>query len=145
MKRTAKSLLAVVIGNFLYALTVKLFLLPGNLVTGGTTGIALTINHFLPIPISGFVLAFNIVMLVVGFLFVYDFPLKKPGLKTIILLSAILAMTVGVIFAYTKFRVPAPTEESNPIVEEISPIVEEFVDDIVEEFSEEEHAQPEAE
>lgn len=68
MKQTAKSLLAVVIGNFLYALTVKLFLLPGNLVTGGTTGIALTINHFLPIPISGFVLAFNIVMLVVGFL-----------------------------------------------------------------------------
>lgn len=66
MKQTAKSLLAVVAGNFLYALTVKLFLLPGNLVTGGTTGIALTINHFLPIPISGFVLAFNIVMLLVG-------------------------------------------------------------------------------
>ena len=66
MKQTAKSLLAVVADNFLYALTVKLFLLPGNLVTGGTTGIALTINHFWPIPISGFVLAFNIVMLLVG-------------------------------------------------------------------------------
>jgi len=51
MKQTAKSLFAVICGNFLYALTVKLFLLPGNLVTGGTTGIALTINHFLPIPI----------------------------------------------------------------------------------------------
>ena len=86
----------------------------------------------------------HVVMLVVGFLFVYDFPLKKPGLKTIILLSVILTMTVGVIFAYTHFRVPAPTEETNPIVEEISPIVEEFVEDIVEEFSEEEHAQPEA-
>ena len=68
MKETAKSLLAVAAGNFLYALTVKLFLLPGNLVTGGTTGIALTINHFFPIPISGFVLAFNIVMLLVGLL-----------------------------------------------------------------------------
>ena len=68
MKQTAKSLLAVVVGNFLYALTVKLFLLPGNLVTGGTTGIALTLNHFCPIPISGFVLAFNIVMLLVGLL-----------------------------------------------------------------------------
>lgn len=92
-----------------------------------------------------FMILLHAVMLVVGFLFVYDFPLKKPGLKTIILLSAILAMTVGVIFAYTKFRVPAPTEESNPIVEEISPIVEEFVEDIVEEFTEEEHAQPAAE
>ena len=68
MKQTAKSLLTVVFGNFLYALAVKLFLLPGNLVTGGTTGIALTINHFIPIPISGFVLAFNIVMLLVGLL-----------------------------------------------------------------------------
>ena len=66
MKQTAKSLLAVVAGNFLYALTVKLFLLPGNLVTGGTNGIALTINHFMPISISGFVLAFNIVMLLAG-------------------------------------------------------------------------------
>ncbi len=68
MKQTARSLIAVICGNFLYALTVKLFLLPGNLVTGGTTGIALTINHFFPIPISGFVLAFNIVMLLVGLL-----------------------------------------------------------------------------
>ena len=66
MKQAVKSILAVVLGNFLYALTVKLFLLPGNLVTGGTTGIALTINHFFPIPISGFVLAFNIVMLLAG-------------------------------------------------------------------------------
>ena len=66
MKQTVKSISAVVLGNFLYALTVKLFLLPGNLVTGGTNGIALTINHFMPISISGFVLAFNIVMLLVG-------------------------------------------------------------------------------
>ncbi len=66
MKQAVKSIFAVVIGNFLYALTVKLFLLPGNLVTGGTTGIALTLSHFWPIPISGFVLAFNIVMLLLG-------------------------------------------------------------------------------
>ena len=42
---TFLSLISVVIGNFLYALTVKLFLLPARLVTGGTTGIALTVNH----------------------------------------------------------------------------------------------------
>lgn len=61
------SFLCVVAGNFLYALTVKLFLLPSDLVTGGTTGIALTMNHFFNIPISGFVLFFNVLMLVVGF------------------------------------------------------------------------------
>ena len=42
---TFLSLFSVVIGNFLYALTVKLFLLPAGLVTGGTTGIALTVNY----------------------------------------------------------------------------------------------------
>ncbi|NBH71745.1 YitT family protein [Clostridiaceae bacterium] len=58
--------LLVVAGNLLYALTVKLFLLPADLVTGGTTGIALAINHSLGIPVSMFVLIFNIVMLVAG-------------------------------------------------------------------------------
>lgn len=61
-----KSALAVVFGNFLYALTVKLFLLPAGLVTGGTTGIALTIQHFWGVPISGFVLVFNVLMLLLG-------------------------------------------------------------------------------
>lgn len=67
-KQTASSLLAVVVGNALYALTVAVFLLPSGLVTGGTTGIALTINHLFNIPISGFVLVFNVVMLILGFL-----------------------------------------------------------------------------
>lgn len=67
-KQTFLSLLTVVAGNFLYALTVKLFLLPAGLVTGGTTGIALIINHYLDIPISAFVLAFNILMLLIGWL-----------------------------------------------------------------------------
>lgn len=66
--RPVRSLLTVTLGNFLYALTVKLFLLPSGLVTGGTTGIALTVNHFFGIPISGFVLAFNVIMLIIGFL-----------------------------------------------------------------------------
>ena len=64
---TFLSLLSVIIGNFLYALTVKLFLLPAGLVTGGTTGIALTVNYLTDLPISWFVLAFNILMLVLGF------------------------------------------------------------------------------
>ena len=65
--QTLFSILCVVEGNFLYALTVKLFLLPSDLVTGGTTGIALSMNHFFHIPISGFVLLFNVLMLILGF------------------------------------------------------------------------------
>lgn len=59
--------LLVIAGNFLYALTVKLFLLPSSLVTGGTTGIALTIQHFFQIPVTQFVLLFNVVMLAAGY------------------------------------------------------------------------------
>ena len=40
-----KSAAAVVVGNMLYALLVKLFLLPAGLVTGGTTGLALIAEH----------------------------------------------------------------------------------------------------
>lgn len=63
-----KSLVMVVAGNFLYALMVKLFLLPANLAIGGTNGIAMMINHFWDISISGFVLFFNVIMLGVGWL-----------------------------------------------------------------------------
>lgn len=65
--QTLFSLFCVIIGNFLYALTVKVFLLPANLVTGGTTGIALSMNHYFHLPISGFVLFFNVSMLLLGF------------------------------------------------------------------------------
>ena len=63
------------------------------------------------------------VLLLAGFLFILDFKLPKPSPKAIISLSLVLALTVGVIYTYTRFRVPAHTDESNAIVEEI---IEEF-------------------
>lgn len=58
----------VILGNMLYALAVKLFLLPSGLITGGTTGIALVMNHVAGVPVSLFVLVFNVVMLAAGYL-----------------------------------------------------------------------------
>ena len=60
------SLLMILLGNVLYALAVKLFLLPANLISCGTTGIALVVNHLTQIPLSGFIFIFNMVMLAVG-------------------------------------------------------------------------------
>ena len=60
------SLIMVLLGNAIYALTVKLFLLPSNLISCGTTGIALVVNHLTGIPLSGFIFVFNLVMLAVG-------------------------------------------------------------------------------
>lgn len=56
----------VTAGNLLYALTIKLFVLPAGLVMGGTTGLGLTANYLTGVPISAFVLAFNMVMLLLG-------------------------------------------------------------------------------
>ena len=60
-------LVAVGLGNFLYALTVKLFLEPTGLITGGTMGLALTANYLWGTDINLFVLIFNTAMLVLGF------------------------------------------------------------------------------
>ena len=78
--KRAGTVATVILGNVLYALVIRLFLLPGNLMTGGTTGIGLVVKHFTGASISGFVLAFNIVMLIVGVIFLG----KKFALTTVI-------------------------------------------------------------
>ena len=66
LKKWMLSAAIVAAGNLLYALTVKLFVLPTGLVMGGTTGLGLTANYLTGVPISAFVLAFNMVMLLLG-------------------------------------------------------------------------------
>lgn len=75
-----KSIIPVVIGNIIYALVVKLFILPTNLMSSGTTGIALLANHFLGIPVSFFILIFNVCMLILGLIVLG----KKFAMTTII-------------------------------------------------------------
>ncbi|WP_302954453.1 YitT family protein [Faecalitalea cylindroides] len=75
-----KSIIPVVIGNIIYALVVKLFILPTNLMSSGTTGIALLANHFLEIPVSFFILIFNVCMLILGLIVLG----KKFAMTTIV-------------------------------------------------------------
>lgn len=63
------NLILVLLGNCLYALTVKFFLLPAGLISSGTTGIALTINHLTGLSIPAFIFVFNVTMLALGWLF----------------------------------------------------------------------------
>ena len=60
------SLALVIVGNCIYALSVKLFVLPANLISCGTTGIALVVNQLTNIPISVFIFCFNVLMLALG-------------------------------------------------------------------------------
>lgn len=59
-------LLLVLVGNILYVFTVKLFILPANLISCGTTGIAMVVENLLHIPMSGFIFVFNVAMLCLG-------------------------------------------------------------------------------
>lgn len=58
----------IVLGNAIYAAGVVLFILPTGLITGGTTGIALIINHFTGMQISTFVGVFNLIMFALGYM-----------------------------------------------------------------------------
>lgn len=78
--KQVSTVVTVILGNVLYALVIRLFLLPGDLMTGGTTGIGLVVHHFTGLSISGFVLVFNIIMLLVGLVFIG----KKFALTTVI-------------------------------------------------------------
>lgn len=74
------SIFIVILGNMTYALAIKLFLLPAGFITGGTTGIALTVTYFFDINMSLFILIFNIIMLFVGLIFLG----RKFAISTII-------------------------------------------------------------
>lgn len=71
MKKKISSLLfhliLILLGNTIYTLGVTMFILPNDLITGGTTGLALSVNQFTNIPISGFVFSFNVAMFLLGF------------------------------------------------------------------------------
>lgn len=62
------SLLMVIIGNIIYAFTVKFFIIPANLISCGTTGIAMVVTHLTNIPMSAFIFVFNVAMLALGWI-----------------------------------------------------------------------------
>lgn len=56
----------IIFGNTLYAATAAVFMIPGQLVTGGTTGLALVANTVFGIPVASFVMIFNALMFLLG-------------------------------------------------------------------------------
>ncbi|SET62546.1 YitT family protein [Lacrimispora sphenoides] len=78
--RLALEILTIMLGNFIYAVGIVFFIMPSGLITGGTTGIAIAVNHYTKLPISSIVLVFNVIMFMIG-LFVLG---KKFALTTLI-------------------------------------------------------------
>ena len=61
-----KRLIMVLLGNTIYAVAVVAFVLPLELITGGTTGIGLIMDYLFQIPLEAFALIFNIIMFLVA-------------------------------------------------------------------------------
>ena len=64
--KNIKNIIGILIGNTIYALGVTMFILPNDLITGGTTGMAIFLNSTFNIPITIFVSVFNISMFLLG-------------------------------------------------------------------------------
>lgn len=79
-RRILFEILVIIFGNFLYAAGVVLFIMPSGLITGGTTGIAIGINHYFGLPVSYFVFTFNVLMFILGLIILG----KKFALTTLI-------------------------------------------------------------
>jgi len=61
-------LIKIIIGSFLMAIAVSLFLLPNQLSSGGFTGIATIFYYFLKIPMGVTILLLNIPLFILSFI-----------------------------------------------------------------------------
>lgn len=64
-----KNLFMILLGNCILALAIVMFILPNNLMSGGTTGLALIAEHYFHIPMSPFLFTFNTLTFLAGLFF----------------------------------------------------------------------------
>lgn len=105
-----KMLVLILIGNAILALGVSAFLLPNGFIAGGTTGIAIIMNHYFSLEISICVMVVNVVMFVLGFIF-----LGKKFAFTTILSSIMYPLILGVFMNITVLQ----TLSSDPFLSSV--------------------------
>ena len=96
MSRTIKNLCLITAGSFVYAFAFDWLFVPNNIVMGGFTGLAQTLNRFFPaLPVGITVIVLNVPLFVMG--------IRRQGLR--LLFSSVFAMSVSSVFidvlAYT--------------------------------------------
>lgn len=69
MSRLIKSNIKILLGNLIYALGIVLFIIPGGLITGGTTGIGLALKNAFGLDVSIVIGIFNVLMFILGYIF----------------------------------------------------------------------------
>lgn len=65
-RRTAQDFALVLVGALIQAFSMRLFLVPGQLVSGGISGLSQIVNHFINFPIGVMVFIGNIPLFILG-------------------------------------------------------------------------------
>ena len=106
---------AITFGILLIALGVYFFRFPNNISTGGVTGLAIVLTQIFPLSASTFVLIFNILFLIIGFIVLG----KDFGVKTVygsLLLSGLLELfdLIFLLFKVPEDFLPLTVTAANP-------------------------------
>ena len=92
LKETIKDYAIITFGVMVIVVAVYFFIVPSQLSLGSITGLAILINHLIPVPVSVITLTFNVGLLILGTL-----PIGREfGAKTIYA-SIILPIMIGIL------------------------------------------------
>ena len=69
MKQSLKVLLTIILGNAMLAFSICAFVIPYDIMLGGSNGIALAIQHFLPVRLSVISACVNVTLFFMGLIF----------------------------------------------------------------------------
>ena len=91
MLKQSKMMLSILLGNAMLAFAICAFVVPNNIMLGGSNGIALAIQQFLPIRLSIIAAALNIALFLLGLIFM-GWKFAATSLLSTILYPIILAV-----------------------------------------------------
>ena len=101
--KKGKYLLNIIIGNFVLAFAVNMFVIPFDFVAIGSTGLALIINHYFQLPFTFLVTSINVIMFIAGLIVIG----KRFALGIVIQSGASTGgMDIPPLILEKKFKIP---------------------------------------
>ena len=91
MKQSLKVLLTIILGNAILAFSICAFVIPYDIMLGGSNGIALAIQHFLPVRLSVISACVNVSLFFLGLIFL-GWKFAATSLASTIIYPLVLAI-----------------------------------------------------
>lgn len=79
MQKIVKEYAIVTVSTLLIATATYFFMLPSNVIVGSISGLSIILSNFIPIPMSAILFIFNVLILIIGFIFLG----REFGAKTV--------------------------------------------------------------